>query len=633
MRKPSRLSITKQCRTGLSSQQTKRHFFDVSGSLTSQNDSMFELGSILMKKLLTYSLLGLLGFTATSSVGKSSYAEEASSKMHFVAIGVSDYQHDVAKKDGEVALKDLKFADRDAKVIVDVIRANSNGETKLTLLADGSPTDSLPTRRNVQRALQEAVKNPTDTLVIMFFGHGVDLDNSSYLCLADTRISRKPGEIKYSIDNGLDVQELSDLLASAQAKTKVLVTDACRSLGTPDENVDLAEVRNYDIGRHLKASGKDHVVGQHFILSSCLPNQVAIEADELGHGVFANFLIEGLRGKCDADKGNRDGEVSLQELFYYTARRTSTYALEKAGRKQLPWIQMGSSEEITVSTLSAEVRESLASEFRYVSFNANEFSYEQQQAMEKYAMALEAFGALEINQCISLLNNVIEVIPNLTEAVRLRALCYTLSGQELQAIDELKKLTRTLKAKVFSKDSNLLGVRDPQNTAKKLLDFQEGDVIEIKDFSPEGKNSSGATIPKGKYLYVSRIKKKGTDNWVDAQGVVFADVIKPTSIEQVAERIQASQREFGNTTVQSKDDILQKTGIRGVSVASNATPAQKFERAVIAAEKGINLANAIQSRDPLAITGAGAALIAPNAAPKIQVGINAYSRFRGMIGY
>jgi hypothetical protein len=165
------------------------------------------------------------------------------------------------------------------------------------------------------------------------------------------------------------------------------------------------------------------------------------------------------------------------------------------------------------------------------------------------------------------------------------------------------------------------------------LDFQEGDVIEIKDFSPEGKNSSGATIPKGKYLYVSRIKKKGTDNWVDAQGVVFADVIKPTSIEQVAERIQASQREFGNTTVQSKDDILQKTGIRGVSVASNATPAQKFERAVIAAEKGINLANAIQSRDPLAITGAGAALIAPNAAPKIQVGINAYSRFRGMIGY
>lgn len=585
-----------------------------------------------MKKLLTYSLLGLLGFTATSSIGKRSYAEEASSKMHFVAIGVSDYQHDVAKKDGEVALKDLKFADRDAKVIVDVIRANSNGETKLTLLADGSPPDSLPTRRNVQRALQEAVKNPTETLVIMFFGHGVDLDNSSYLCLSDTRISRKPGEIKYSIDNGLDVQELSDLLASAQAKTKVLVTDACRSLGTPDENVDLAEVRNYDIGRHLKASGKDHVVGQHFILSSCLPNQVALEADELGHGVFANFLIEGLRGKCDADKGNRDGQVSLQELFYYTARRTSTYALEKAGRKQLPWIQMGSSEEITVSTLSAEVRESLASEFRYVSFNANEFSYEQQQAMEKYAMALEAFGALEINQCISLLNNVIEVIPNLTEAVRLRALCYTLSGQELQAIDELKKLTRTLKAKVFSKDSNLLGVRDPQNTAKKLFDFQEGDVIEIKDFSPEGKNSSGATIPKGKYLYVSRMKKKGTDNWVDAQGVVFADVIKPNSIEQVAERIQASQREFGNTQVQSKDDILQKTGIRGVSVASNATPAQKFERAVIAAEKGINLANAIQSRDPLAITGAGAALIAPKAAPKIQAGINAYSTVRGIIG-
>ena len=586
-----------------------------------------------MKKFLTYSLLGLLGFTATSSVGKSSYAEEASSKMHFVAIGVSNYQHDVAKKDGEVALKDLKFADRDAKVIVDVIRANSTGETKLTLLADGSPPDSLPTCQNVQRALQEAVKNPTDTLVIMFFGHGVDLDNSSYLCLADTRISRKPGEMKYSIDNGLDVQELSDLLASAQAKTKVLVTDACRSLGTPDENVDLAEVRNYDIGRHLKASGKDHVVGQHFILSSCLPNQVAIEADELGHGVFANFLIEGLRGKCDADKGNRDGQVSLQELFYYTARRTSTYALEKAGRKQLPWIQMGSSEEITVSTLSAEVRESLASEFRYVSFNPNEFSYEQQQAMEKYAMALEAFGSLEISQCINLLNNVIEVIPNHTEAVRLRALCYTLSGQELQAIDELKKLTRTLKAKVFAQDRDLLGVRDPQNTGSTLVEFEQGDLLEVTNYSSEGKNSKGATIPKGKYLYVSRMKKKGAEDWIDAQGVIFADAIKPTSIEQVAERIQASQREFGNTQVQSSKDILQKTGVRGVGVAANATPAQRAEAAIVATQKGLSLYSNIRSGNTTGIVMDGIGIVAPNAAPKVQRAYNAYSTVRGMIGF
>ena len=157
-------------------------------------------------------------------------------------------------------------------------------------------------------------------------------------------------------------------------------------------------------------------------------------------------------------------------------------------------------------------------------------------------MALEAFGLLEITQCIHLLNNVIEVIPNHTEAVRLRALCYALSGQELQAIEELKKLKRTLIAKVSSSDPNLLGVRDPQNTSKTLFDFQEGDKIEITDFSPEGKNSRGETIPKGKYLYVSRIKRKGTDNWVDAQGVIFADAIKPTSIEQVAERIQASQR-------------------------------------------------------------------------------------------
>ena len=566
-----------------------------------------------MRKLFFQTLVGLLGFTAMTQLCDIAMAEEVRSKMHVVAIGVSDYLHETARNDGDIPMPDLNYADDDARGVIEALQSHNMPDVELTLLADGAAPNMLPTHKNVMRTLNEAVKKPTDSLVIMFFGHGVDVQNNSHLCMADTTINRLGS--KYTVEKGLAVQQLFDLLAGANATTKVILTDACRNLGTDKE-----EIRNYDIGKYLK----DQQVGQYCVISSCLPSQVAVEHDELRHGVFANFLIEGLRGHCDYDKGNRDGVVGLQELFYYTVRRTTAYALEKCGRKQLPYILMGGTQEIAISQLSPESQGEFEGKYKFVSFDAKSFSYEQQMALEQYSMALDSFGMLEITNCIDLLTKVLEVMPNYVEAIRLRALCYTLNGDEVKAIDDMKKLRRSLKVGVFAEEA----IRDPKNTQNELVKFGPGDSIEIQNYSNEGKNDRGEILPRGKYLYVSRLKKKGNEEWVDAKGVIFADAIRPSTEEELAQRIQDSQREFGNTRILNREEILQKTGTtRGLT--SRATPEQKIETAIRLSGKGLSLYTNIRDGNIADSVMDGVGIVAPNALPKVQRGYEIYSFFRG----
>lgn len=583
-----------------------------------------------MRKFLFWSMSAVMGMVPTMMLPRAAFAENDRSKVHLVAIGVSDYLHDYAERHGDIALQDLNFADDDATAIAEVLKSHGLAASDITLLADGPTADATPTHENVLRALDEASKKPTDMLLVMFFGHGVEVRGASHLCLADTSIKRIGTE--YSIENGLSVQKLSDLLAAANATTKVIVTDACRNLHSEDTNVDFSEVSNYDIGKHLKELGKDQQVGQHLILSSCLPNQVALEPEELKHGLFANFLIKGLQGHADYDKGNRDGKISLQELFYFTAKNTSEYALEQLGRKQFPWIQMGSAEEIYIVNLSEDVQKEMADKFPSVSFNSRAFSHEQQMALQQYELALDAFAILNINSCISLLDRVTEVLPNHTESLRLRALCYTLTGQEIKAIDELKKLSRTLKAKVYASESTLLGVRNPTNVSQSLASFSQGDVLEIVNYSGEGTNSSGEVLPAGKYLYVKRLQRQDSQEWIDVEGVVFADAIKPTNIDQVVQRIQESQRQFGNTRIQSDEEIRRNTGVTARGVVANASPAQRAETALRAAETGLSLYSHIRSGNTAGIVMDGIGIVAPNAAPKVQRGYEAYRTVRGIIG-
>ena len=66
------------------------------------------------------------------------------------------------------------------------------------------------------------------------------------------------------------------------------------------------------------------------IVTASRPSEVSIELAELGHGIFTYYLIQGLRGAADL---NRDGIVSLQELYEYVEQKVAQKSREIGGNQ------------------------------------------------------------------------------------------------------------------------------------------------------------------------------------------------------------------------------------------------------------------------------------------------------------
>ena len=66
------------------------------------------------------------------------------------------------------------------------------------------------------------------------------------------------------------------------------------------------------------------------IITASRPAEVSIELPELGHGIFSYFLVNGLKGAADL---NRDGIVSLQELYEYVEQQVTTKSRSVGGNQ------------------------------------------------------------------------------------------------------------------------------------------------------------------------------------------------------------------------------------------------------------------------------------------------------------
>jgi uncharacterized caspase-like protein len=66
------------------------------------------------------------------------------------------------------------------------------------------------------------------------------------------------------------------------------------------------------------------------IITASRTNEVSIELPELGHGIFSYFLVNGLKGAADL---NRDGIISLQELYEYVEQQVTTKSRAVGGNQ------------------------------------------------------------------------------------------------------------------------------------------------------------------------------------------------------------------------------------------------------------------------------------------------------------
>ncbi len=234
-----------------------------------------------------------------------------------VVVGINDYPH---------ATK-LKYAVNDAKTFHRLlVTQNKIPEENVTLLIDKAANLS-----SLRSTLGTKLKNNAgkeDMVIIFFAGHGATEP--------DTLSPDGDGLEKYLLPYDADpddlyataipMREISHIFSRIRAQRLVFIADSCYSGASGGRTVRMTGMRANISDAFLDriARGRGTV-----IITASGANEVSVEKDELEHGVFTHYLIEGLQGKADT---NKNGLITVDEAYSYVSERVS----RATGQEQHP---------------------------------------------------------------------------------------------------------------------------------------------------------------------------------------------------------------------------------------------------------------------------------------------------------
>ncbi len=241
-----------------------------------------------------------------------------------VVIGVGQYE--------SAAIPRLRFTVQDAEAVHQVL-IGPVGFKKDNVLLLTDRTERKPTLRNIKWALgtflgRSAQKD--DTVLIFFAGHGAPE--------VDTRGLERDGLAKYLIPSDADpddlfstalpMDDLQTIFGRIEAERVVAFLDACYSGAAggrtfASKRTRAGTVDDLFLERLTRSKGRA-------IITASRTAEVSIELPELGHGIFSYYLVNGLKGAADL---NRDGIVSLQELYEYVEQQVTAKSRAVGGNQ------------------------------------------------------------------------------------------------------------------------------------------------------------------------------------------------------------------------------------------------------------------------------------------------------------
>ena len=219
-----------------------------------------------------------------------------------VVVGINDYPR----------LPKLKYAVNDAQAFYRLlVEDNRIPPENVTLL-----TNEQASLVNLRSTLGTRIKNAareSDMVIIFFAGHGAtERDSASpdgdglekYLLPFDT----DPADL---YTTAMPMVEVGRIFNRIRSERLVFIADACYSGGSGGRTISVADTR-----ANIGDGFLERVVGGRgkVIITASAANEVSVEKDELQHGVFTYYLIEGLRGKADLD---RDSMITVDEAYRY----------------------------------------------------------------------------------------------------------------------------------------------------------------------------------------------------------------------------------------------------------------------------------------------------------------------------
>ena len=227
-------------------------------------------------------------------------------KVYAVVIGIDKYKN----------LPPLKYAVNDAREFYRYLtEVNQVPKDHVWLLLDQEAT--LENLRRTLGTLLRRSAGKDDTVIIFLAGHGAtETDSSSpdgdglekYIL----PINADPMDL-YS--SAMPMSEIARIFQRISSERLVFIGDTCYSGASGGRTILAGGTRATVSGTFLErlSQGKGRV-----ILTASDANEVSVEKDELGHGVFTYYLLEGLRGKADVDG---DGLITVDEIYRYVSEK------------------------------------------------------------------------------------------------------------------------------------------------------------------------------------------------------------------------------------------------------------------------------------------------------------------------
>jgi hypothetical protein len=238
-------------------------------------------------------------------------------EVYAVVIGINKYKN----------LPSLKYAANDAREFHQfLIEVNQIPKDHVWLLLDEEAT--LEKFKTTLGTILRRSAGKDDTVIIFLAGHGATEQ--------DTSSPDGDGLEKYILPYNADpkdlyasampMSEIARIFQRISSERLVFIGDTCYSGGSGGRTIPVAGKRANISGVFWErvSQGKGRV-----ILTASDANEVSVEKDELKHGVFTYYLLEGLRGKADLDK---DKLITVDEIYQYV----STKVPQATGQNQHP---------------------------------------------------------------------------------------------------------------------------------------------------------------------------------------------------------------------------------------------------------------------------------------------------------
>jgi hypothetical protein len=234
-----------------------------------------------------------------------------SSRIRALVVGINNYN----------ACRKLKYAVNDAVAMGDILKQYCNCKDPILMVDSANDARLTPLGQNILTYIDLIAQTATenDNLIFYFSGHGDDVEGEPALLPQDFREER-------GVSSAIKIEDIKTALINSKAKFKLLILDSCHS--------GSAEGREENGSMSKEMFDAINVAPEGFaIISGCTLNQKSYEDDDFQHGIFTNYLMEGISGKADA---NNDSKVTVGDLYEYITPKVKERAYVKLMRTQIP---------------------------------------------------------------------------------------------------------------------------------------------------------------------------------------------------------------------------------------------------------------------------------------------------------